>query len=140
MPKPGSLGIIAVNLSANTIAPYLKIDKSIKMDGERHIGMKVWSTNDHNAPNHTKKLIFSNDSKADMVFNLNTTGPFEIVGSKSNTGAKHPLAGQSTPTKVINKKKVETMFCLQPLKIVEVSVKFKTPKPSNTEEWPMIIN
>jgi hypothetical protein len=93
MPKPGSLGIIAVNLSANTIAPYLKIDKSIKMDGERHIGMKVWSTNDHNAPNHTKKLIFSNDSKADMVFNLNTTGPFEIVGSKSNTGAKHPLAG-----------------------------------------------
>jgi hypothetical protein len=46
MPKPGSLGFIAVNLSANTIAPYLKIDKSIKMDGERHIGMKVWSSVD----------------------------------------------------------------------------------------------
>ena len=46
LPKPGSLGIIAVNLTANTIAPQLKIDKTIKMDGERHINMKVWSTTD----------------------------------------------------------------------------------------------
>jgi hypothetical protein len=62
------------------------------MDGERHIAMKVWSTTDEYAPSHTTNLIFSNDSKADMVFNFNTQGPFEIVTSHSNTGAKHPLA------------------------------------------------
>jgi hypothetical protein len=61
-----------------------------------------------------------------MVFNLSTSGPFEIVGTRSNTGSKHPLAGSQTNAL---KKKVETMFCLQPLKIVEVLVKLKTPKP-----------
>lgn len=46
-----------------------------------------------------------------MVFNLSTTGAFEIVNTRSNTGTKHPLAGQQTPSKVV-KRKVETMFCL----------------------------
>jgi hypothetical protein len=31
------------------------------------------------------------------------------------------------------------MFCLQPLKIVEIGIKFKAPKPAATEEWPMIM-
>jgi hypothetical protein len=31
------------------------------------------------------------------------------------------------------------MFCLQPLKIVEVSLKFKAPLPSETKDWPMTI-
>lgn len=31
------------------------------------------------------------------------------------------------------------MFCLQPLKIVEVQVKFKAPKPSANDEWPMVM-
>lgn len=106
------------------------------MDGQRHIKFKVWSQQAPEAPYHTRNLTFSNDTKADMVFNLSTSGPFEIVGTKSNTGAKHPLAGQQTNAV---KKKAETMFCLQPLKIVEVQVRFKTPKPSETTEWPMIM-
>lgn len=35
--------------------------------------------------------------------------------------------------------KVETMFCLQPLKIVEVHVKFLAPSPNDQNEWPMTI-
>lgn len=31
------------------------------------------------------------------------------------------------------------MFCLQPNKIVEVSLKFKHPNPTNVEEWPNIM-
>lgn len=31
------------------------------------------------------------------------------------------------------------MFCLQPLKIVEVHVKFAAPSPSDATEWPMTI-
>jgi hypothetical protein len=42
------------------------------MDGERHINMKIWSTVDERAPSNISKLIFSNDSKADMVFNFST--------------------------------------------------------------------
>jgi hypothetical protein len=33
-----------------------------------------------------------------------------------------------------------THFVLQPLKIVELHVKFNTPKPSDTAEWPMIMS
>ena len=29
------------------------------------------------------------------------------------------------------------MFCLQPLKIVEIHVKFMAPSQSDTKEWPM---
>lgn len=117
LPKPGSLGTISLNLCAETISPYLKIDKTVQLDGQRHIKMKVWSQATAESPSHTRNLTFSNDTKADMVFNLTSSGPFEIVGTKSNTGSKHPLAG-SNSTSI--KKKVETMFCLQPLKIVEV--------------------
>jgi hypothetical protein len=73
--------------------------------------MKIWSQQDQTAPSNQRNLVLTNDSKADMVFNLSTTGAFDIVNTKSNTGAKHPLAGQQTPSKVL-KKKVETMFCL----------------------------
>lgn len=31
------------------------------------------------------------------------------------------------------------MFCLQPLKIVEIDVKFLAPSPFSSEEWPNII-
>jgi hypothetical protein len=31
------------------------------------------------------------------------------------------------------------MFCLQPLKIVEICVKFLAPKADNTTDWPMTI-
>lgn len=136
MPKVGTLGNISLNLNAETIAPYLKIDKTVQLDGNRHIKMRVWSQNFLEAPSNIRNLTFSNDTKADMVFNLTTSGPFEIVGTKSNTGSKHPLAGSST---LAVKKKVETMFCLQPLKIVEVQVKFKAPKPAATEEWPQVM-
>lgn len=71
-----------------------------------------------------------------MVFNLTTSGAFDIVGTKSNTGSKHPLATQASNAVT---KKVETMFCLQPLKIVEVQIKFKAPKPAQADEWPMVM-
>jgi len=48
----------------------------------------------------------------------------------------HPLAGP--PTKQV-KNFVETKFCLQPLKIVEVHVKFLTPPPTGSAEWPNIM-
>jgi hypothetical protein len=71
---------------------------------------------------------------------LNINGPFEIVKTKTNSGASHPLAGQNDGTKKGNKviaQKVETMFCLQPLKIVEVHVKFAAPPSSDHSEWPL---
>lgn len=94
-----------------------------------------WSIpNDPDAPPATQKIIYTNNTKADMNFNLNINGPFEITKTKSNTGGVHPLA---TPGRV--GKKAETMFCLQPSKIVEIEVKLKAPSPQNSEEWPMII-
>jgi hypothetical protein len=144
--KKGSLGIISLNLDAMTIDPVLSIDRKLKMDGQNHMRLKYWSVpNEEGAPKKIQKLTFTNDSKADLTFNLNINGPFEIVRTKTNSGASHPLSGQqqaAQPTgkasKVV-KPKVETMFCLQPLKIVEVHVKFLAPSPSDHAEWPMTI-
>lgn len=125
--KKGALGIISLNLYGMTIEPYLKIDKRTRVDGNNHVLFKYWSVpHEPDAPSDVRKLIYYNETKADLTFNLNVTGPFEIVDTKSNTGSKHPLALASTG-KVVGKAKVETMFCLNPLKIIEISVKFQAP-------------
>lgn len=96
MPKKGTLGNISLNLKATTIAPFLTLDKTTKMSGEKHVKIKQWAIVEDDCPKNVTKLTFSNTSKADMTFNLSASGPFEIVKTKSNTGAKHPLA-QGTP-------------------------------------------
>jgi hypothetical protein len=91
--KKGALGIISLNLFGETIGPQLKVDKKARNDGVNHLNFKYWSIpNDSDAPSATQKIIYSNDTKADMTFKLNINGPFEIVKTKSNTGAVHPLA------------------------------------------------
>lgn len=138
LPKKGTLGNIALKLSSTTIRPQLTLDKGVRLDESQLIKIKKWANvDDENAPSVVKKLTLSNNSKADMTFNLGVDGSFEIVKTKSNTGAKHALSGQGA-SKVVNKK-VETMFCLQPLKIVELGVKFIAPKPGDRENWPMIM-
>lgn len=95
IPKKGTLGNIALNLAAMTIDPRLHLDKSVKMDGEKHFVVKYWSSCGKDfpeAPPNVQKLTFSNDSKADMKFQFDVNGPFEIMKTKTNTGASHPLA------------------------------------------------
>jgi hypothetical protein len=46
------------------------------MDGGKHINIKHWSVTDDDAPSLIQKLTFSNDSKADLIFNFGVTGPF----------------------------------------------------------------
>lgn len=92
LPKKGSLGNIALKLSANTISPELSIDKSNRLEGSKQIKIKKWAITSDDAPLITKKLTFSNDTKADLTFNFTVNGPFDIVKSKTNSGAKHPLA------------------------------------------------
>jgi len=98
-------------LNANTISPHLSIDKSERFEGGKQVKIKKWALNAEDAPNNIQKLTFSNDTKADLTFNFGVNGPFDIVKSKTNSGAKHPLAAQAAPSKVV-KRKAETAFCL----------------------------
>jgi hypothetical protein len=43
LPKKGSLGVISLCLNANTISPLLSLDKSVKLNGGKHIRLKHWS-------------------------------------------------------------------------------------------------
>lgn len=76
LPKKGTLGVISICLDANTIAPALSLDKATEMDGSKHIRIKHWSVTDDDAPNVIQKLVFSNNSKADLTFNFGVSGPF----------------------------------------------------------------
>lgn len=53
LPKKGTLGVIALGLDANTSEPFLSLDKSVEMDGEKHIRIKHWSVPDEDAPSLT---------------------------------------------------------------------------------------
>ena len=57
--------------------------------------MYNWSVQDEAAPKKNMTLTFTNESKADLTFNLNINGPFEIVKTKTNSGAAHPLSGKN---------------------------------------------
>jgi len=48
-----------------------------------------------------------NETKADLIFNVGVEGPFEVVATKTNSGARHPLASRPTSTS-----KPESMFNL----------------------------
>jgi hypothetical protein len=75
-----------------TIDPKLSIDRKLKMDNQNHLRLKYWSVKTEDAPKQVQKLTFTNTSKADLTFNLNINGPFEIVKTKTNSGAVHPLS------------------------------------------------
>jgi hypothetical protein len=56
LPKKGTLGNIALNLQAVTIAPRLQLDKSVKMDNEKHFNIKYWSTSGKDFPEAPKSV------------------------------------------------------------------------------------
>jgi hypothetical protein len=100
-------------------------------------GFYHWSVEDPDQPDSIRKLVVKNDTKANMIFNVSVDGPFEIVGAKTNTGATHPLAQRPSSRSI--KSKPETMYNLQPEKILQIATKFITPNPTDKNEWPEII-
>lgn len=92
--KKGALGIISFKVVAESIDPILTIDKKARTDGEYHLNYRYWSyRGDVDTPSAIQKLTYTNNTKADLIFNLVTDGPFfDIVKTKSNTNAKHPNA------------------------------------------------
>ena len=134
----GSLGVVSLNLQARTLEPVLSIDKRMRIEGEYFIHVQAWSTGEEGAPQPLRTFTLTNDTMADLIMNLSVEGPFEIVKTKSNTGAVHPLA-TSTPSKSIVAKKVESMFCVQPSKLVEITLRFLHPNPRDIENWPNIM-
>jgi hypothetical protein len=66
-----------------------------------------WATKgEEDAPSAIQKLTYTNDTKANLIFNLETQGPFEIIKVKTNTNAQHPdaplLPAVTHPKKAVN--------------------------------------
>ena len=90
-----------------------------------------------------KKITLTNNTLAELKFNLTLGGPFELVKSKTNAAEK--LAKEKLPPrpnsglgKFGKLPPPETMFLLQPSTIVETHIGLKAPKVSALDEWPMI--
>jgi hypothetical protein len=95
--KKGSLGLVAFNLFSESIDPVLSIDKRTRVDNLNHVLFKYWSYRGcEEAPSGIQRVVYTNDTKSDLLFNLVTDGPFEIVKTKTNTNAKHPNAPNLT--------------------------------------------
>jgi hypothetical protein len=86
------LGIVSVKLTGETVEPRLVTDKKERLDEETQFVFNHWSVEDIESPDTTQKLVLKNETKANLMFNVSTEGPFELVASKTNSGAKHPLA------------------------------------------------
>ena len=86
--KKGSLGLVAFNLYSESIEPVLSIDKRTRVDNLNHILFKYWSYRGcEEAPSAIQRVVYINETKSDLLFNLITDGPFEIVKTKTNTNA-----------------------------------------------------
>jgi len=66
----------------------LTVDRRTRVDGLNHMSYKYWAyRGEEETPSAVQRLIYTNETKTDMVFKLSTNGPFEIVKTKSNTNA-----------------------------------------------------
>mmetsp|Transcript_6993 Transcript_6993/g.7912 ORF Transcript_6993/g.7912 Transcript_6993/m.7912 type:complete len:308 (-) Transcript_6993:18-941(-) len=108
-----------------------------KLDGEHYFNFYQWPTNHEEEPSAIEKICLVNETKANMIFNLSTEGPFKIVATKTNSGSTHPLAASKPSSKGVGSKP-ETMFSLQPDKIVQMRIEFIPPDPTNLAEWPVV--
>lgn len=81
------LGIVALKLLAETIAPVLTVDRKQRLDAEFQFGFYHWSIKDEESPELERRIILKNETKADLIFNVGVEGPFEIVATKTNSGA-----------------------------------------------------
>ena len=132
-----SLGIVALKLFAKSIEPVLTVDMKKKLDGEYYFNFYQWPMEHEDEPSPMQKVCLVNETKANIIFNVNTDGPFKIVSTKTNSGSTHPLAPTRPSSKGL-KAKPETMFSLQPDKIVQMKIEFMPPDPNNQMEWPLV--
>ena len=86
-----NLGIICLSLRGETLKAHLTVDKKSRVDGNSYMRFDVWPTNTEGVPSLTKKLSLTNETSADVVLSVNTSGPFEITGTTTNA-PPHPLA------------------------------------------------
>lgn len=131
------LGIVALKLFATTIEPVLTVDMKKKLDGEYYFNFYQWPMDHEDEPSPVEKICLTNETKANIICNISTEGPFKIIDTKTNSGSVHPLAPAFPSSKGI-KARAETMFSLQPDKIVQMKVKFFPPDPNNLMEWPLV--
>ena len=108
-----------------------------KLDGEYYFNFYQWPMDHEDEPSPVEKICLTNETKANIIFNISTEGPFKIIDTKTNSGSVHPLAPAFPSSKGI-KTKAETMFSLQPDKIVQMKIKFFPPEPTNYMEWPLV--
>jgi len=132
-----SLGIVALNLFAKTIEPILSVDMKKKLDGEHYFNFYQWPMDHEDEPSPVQKICLVNETKAIIIFNLSTEGPFRIVGTKTNSGSVHPLAATRPSSRGIGAKP-ETMFSLQPDKIAQLKIEFTPPDAQDLNEWPLV--
>lgn len=132
-----TLGIVALNLFAVTIEPVLSVDMKKNLDGFYYFNFHHWSIDHEDQPSPIQKISLINETKANLIFNISTEGPFRINSSKTNSGSVHPLAPTRPSSKGI-KPKAETMFSLQPNKIVQLYIEFLPPAANNIAEWPLV--
>ena len=131
-----SLGIVALKLFAKTIEPVLTVDMKKKLDGEYYFNFYQWPMDHEEEPSPIQKMCLVNETKANLIFNLNSSGPFKIIGTKTNSGSSHPLAPKRPSSRGL-KGQVDTMFSLQPDKLVQLKVEFSPPNP-NSADWPLV--
>lgn len=137
------LGFVALYATGSTLQPKLSVDKHVTSGGEQVVKFKSWSLQHDSAPKLVRKITLTNNTLAELQFNLSVEGPFRLVKTKTNAAEK--LAKEKLPPRPnsglgrVGTKgpPPETMFLLQPATIVEAHVALLPPKVSSLEEWPM---
>lgn len=98
------------------------------MDFEQKQTLKFqkWSFGDSEREVQAFNLI--NDTKTNLVFTLDTTGPFRIIESSTNSVLKYDLLGATG----LSSKKIVTCFNLSSLSSTYLKVLF-----DSDGDWPM---
>lgn len=140
-----NLGVICLSLRGETLEPHLTVDKKKRKDNNSYQQFEVWPVNLEDAASLTKKISLTNETFADLIFNMSLTGSFELVETITNAPV-HPLAKSSSSSKYllmfslgVKKPGVVTLFNLLPGSFVDAMCKMIKPNPNNLDEWPIVL-
>ncbi len=131
-----NLGVICLSLRGETLKAHLTADKRLRLDGNSYLQYDVWPYTIDRTPSLAKKLSFTNETPADIVLDLSTAGPFEIVSTETNA-PPHPLAKPTSAGTMNKRQAITKMFNLLPGTFLDVTCKAKRPDPADLETWPM---
>ncbi|EGR30726.1 hypothetical protein IMG5_124930 [Ichthyophthirius multifiliis] len=134
--KNDNMGTVAIRLQAQTINPYLYIDKLKSVDGILKLKFEKWSCQEIiENKKELKEITLINKFNLNLKFQIHIIGPFKIMQAATNSPASYDQEVVLLTPEHISY--LQNKFNLVQNSNLSLKIEFQGPKANNYQEWPL---